>query len=110
MNIELLIKESGKTQTAVAKAIGTRPQYLNAVIKGKRPVPIKWIEPLCEVLSCDPNTLFGWERVETYCLLKGVSKLTVFALDTGKEIAVVTSELITTAGDNIVVKLTPEYD
>ena len=61
MNLISLIESSGKTQAAVARAIGTRPQYLNAVIKGRRPFPIKWIEPLCRELHCDPNTLFGWE-------------------------------------------------
>ena len=34
-------------------------------------------------------------------------KLTVLDVSTGKEIAVVTNNLITTAGDNIVVKLKP---
>jgi predicted RNA-binding protein with EMAP domain len=34
-------------------------------------------------------------------------KLTVVDVSTGKEIAVVTNNLITTAGDNIVVKLKP---
>ena len=61
MNLEALIEASGKSQAAVARAIGTRPQYMNAVIKGRRPLPLKWIEPLCKELHCDPNTLFGWE-------------------------------------------------
>lgn len=37
-------------------------------------------------------------------------KITVFDLETGKEIAVITNDLITTARDSIVVKLTPSYD
>lgn len=37
-------------------------------------------------------------------------KLVVLDKETGKEIAVVTNEEITTAEDNIVVKLTPTYD
>lgn len=65
MNLAALIEASGKTQAEVARAIGTRPQYLNAVIKGRRPLPIKWIEPLCKELHCDPNTLFGWEDIIT---------------------------------------------
>lgn len=109
MNLISLIESSGKTQAAVARAIGTRPQYMNAVIKGRRPFPISWVQPLCEVLSCDPNELFGWSKVNRY-LAGDIAKLTVLDIETGKEIAVVTSELITTAGDNIVVKLTPEYD
>lgn len=38
------------------------------------------------------------------------TKLAVVDLSTGKEIAVITNELITTASDNIVVKLTPKYN
>lgn len=38
------------------------------------------------------------------------TKITVLDTDTGKEIAVITNELVTTAGDHIVVKLTPNYD
>lgn len=38
------------------------------------------------------------------------AKITVLDTDTGKEIAVITNELVTTAGDHIVVKLTPNYD
>lgn len=38
------------------------------------------------------------------------TKITVFDTKTGKEIAVITNELITTARDSIVVKLTPSYD
>lgn len=37
-------------------------------------------------------------------------KITVMEADTGKEIAVITNELITTAGQGVVVKLTPKYD
>lgn len=38
------------------------------------------------------------------------TKITVLDEDMGKEIAVITNELVTTAGDHIVVKLTPNYD
>ena len=39
-----------------------------------------------------------------------ITKIVVMDKDTGEEIAVVTEDEITTAGDNIVVKLTPNYD
>lgn len=39
-----------------------------------------------------------------------VSKLVVMDITTGKEITVITNELVTTAGDEIVVKVTPIYD
>ena len=43
-------------------------------------------------------------------LSDSITKLVVLDKNTGEEIAVVTADEITTAGDNIVVKLTPEYD
>lgn len=38
------------------------------------------------------------------------TKIVVMDKETGKEIAVITNDLITTADDNIVVKLTPKYN
>ena len=38
------------------------------------------------------------------------SKITILDTVTGEEIAVITNNVITTAADNIVVKLTPIYD
>lgn len=43
-------------------------------------------------------------------LSKDYTKLVVLDIESGKEIAVVTDNAITTAGGNIVVKLTPNYD
>lgn len=38
----------------------------------------------------------------------GYAKITVLDLETGKEIAVITNELVTTADQEIAVKLTPK--
>ena len=43
-------------------------------------------------------------------LTRECTKITVMDLETEKEIAVITNEEITTAGENIVVKLTPNFD
>lgn len=43
-------------------------------------------------------------------LSEDYTKVVVLDESTGKEIAVIANELITTAADNIVVKLTPKYD
>lgn len=56
---ELIIKSEMK-QAEVARAIGTRPQYMNAVVMGRRPFPIEWVLPVCKILKCSPNALFGW--------------------------------------------------
>lgn len=38
------------------------------------------------------------------------TQVTVLDTETGKEIAVITNDLITTARDSIVIKLKPSYD
>ena len=43
-------------------------------------------------------------------LSDGYTKMVVLDTKTGEEIAVITNELITTAQDSIIVKLTPRYD
>lgn len=60
-NVKELIKESGATQTVVAGELNVSQQQLNNVLSGRRPFPVKWVEPLCIILHCDPNTLFGWD-------------------------------------------------
>ena len=61
-NFGELIIDSGMKQTEVAKALGTRPQYVNAVIMGRRPFPIEWVTLVCKLFGCSPNNLFGWEK------------------------------------------------
>lgn len=62
-NLGELIIKSGMKQAEVARVIGTRPQYMNAVIMGRRPFPIEWVLPVCKILNCSPNVLFGYERM-----------------------------------------------
>ncbi len=40
-------------------------------------------------------------------ILEGIAKITVINTETGKEIAVITHDEVATAGEKIVVKLTP---
>ena len=61
-NFGELIIDSGMKQTEVAKALGTRPQYVNAILMGRRPFPIEWVTPVCKLFGCSPNNLFGWKK------------------------------------------------
>lgn len=110
MDINKLIIESGVKKAYIARELCVSPQQFNSVLHGKRPFPIKWVAPLCKILGCNPNTLFGWKEKQMKYLSDDYTKLVVLDKETGKEIAVVTNEEITTAEDNIVVKLTPTYD
>jgi len=105
-----LCGKSTKKQSAIAAAAGISPQRLNDIVKGRKPVSIKLVVPICQAVECTPNELFGWEDDSMGILSDKITKLVVLDINTGREIAVVTNDLITTAGDNIVVKLTPAYD
>jgi len=52
----------------------------------------------------------GVENSKMTILSEEYTKIVVMDKETGKEIAVITNDLITTANDNIVVKLTPKYN
>lgn len=80
-----LIKESGITQRAIAKELGTSPAQLGNALHGRRPFPIKWIEPLCNILHCEPNELFGYKKKN--------HQVTVIR-DNGEVIALVTEDKV----------------
>ena len=63
VDIKDLIQKRGMRQAEVARAIGIRPQYLHAIIVGERPLPIRYVVPLCKYLGITPNVLFGYERM-----------------------------------------------
>lgn len=105
-----LCSRRGKTQAAIAAAAGISPQRFNDILHGRKPLSMNLVVPICRAVGSDPNELFGWEDDGMGILSGQYTKMAVLDLSTGKEIAVVTRDLITTAGDNIVVKLTPAYD
>ena len=80
-----LIKESGITQRKIAEELGTSPAQFWSALHGRRPFPIKWVEPLCRILHCDPNELFGYETKN--------HQVTVIRED-GEVIAVVTEDKV----------------
>ena len=108
--LEHLCSRSTKKQSDIAAAAGISPQRLNDMIKGRKPLSLKLVVPVCRAVGCTPNELFGWEDDGMGILSDQFTKMVVVDLSTGKEIAAVTNDLITTAGDNIAVRLTPAYD
>lgn len=60
MNIDEIIKASGVPKVRIARRLGVSPQHLCHALKGRRPVPLKWVIPICDAIGCDPNTLLGW--------------------------------------------------
>lgn len=103
-------EQCGKKQHAIAADAGISPQRLNDILHGRKPLSLNLVVPICRAVGCTPDELFGWEHTGMGILSDKITKLVVLDLNAGKEIAVVTNELITTAGDEIVVRLTPAYD
>ena len=99
-----------ESQAAIAAAAGISPQRLNDILQGRKPLSMNLVVPICRAVGSDPNELFGWREPGMNILSDQFTKMVVLDVTAGEEIAVVTNELITTAGDEIVVKLTPAYD
>ena len=97
---DMVRKETGKYMST---------QYLQNILSGTRNCPAA-VHALKKILHIGMDDSVGSTVVDMNILSGAYTKVTVMEADTGKEIAVITNELITTAGQGIVVKLTPKYD
>ena len=104
-----LCNDCAKKKTAIAKDAGISPQRLNDILSGRRPLSMNLVIPICIAIDSEPNTLFGWNNKKKL-LADQIRKIVVIDTDINQEIAVVTNKEITTAGNNIVVKLEPSND
>jgi len=57
-----LLAEKKISQASAAAALGISAQRFNDILKKRRPMRIEYILPLCEVLMCEPNELFGRKK------------------------------------------------
>lgn len=53
MNLQSMIRERGLKQNWVAKQIGMTKSHFSEMIRGKKRVPVKIIEPLARLLQVD---------------------------------------------------------
>lgn len=51
------IKQSGKTQTELAKALGIRQQQISCYLKGQKMPALDTFANLCKVLNLDANEI-----------------------------------------------------
>lgn len=56
------IKQSGMTQTEIAKKIGVRQQQISCYIKGKTLPSLDTLSRLCTLLDLDANEILCVER------------------------------------------------
>ena len=108
-NIEKARKALGLKQSEVCRGVGITPKCYNLYTVHGKPIPSDKLIKFSKILRCSVDYLLGLEeKKENLILSDNVTKITV--IDGEKELAVITSDEITTASPNILVKLTPRYD
>lgn len=107
--IRIIIREKNLVQHRVAEAAGFTGQQLCDMLRGRKLILADYLPRLAAALGVESRELLP-DGMETRILSSAYERLTVTELDTGKEIAVVTADTVTTAADNIVVRLLPRGD
>lgn len=113
-----LMTEAGFSQQTLAIAVGISENSMSNKVNGRRAFTIPEAKRICDILGIsDPaerGSIFLEENKPKQegagVLAPDLKQITVLDIATDEEIAVITNEAITTAGDHIVVKLTPSAD
>lgn len=61
-NLDILIKEKGYKQCAIAQKAGFSARELNDLINGRKTFKADYVPEICKALDVTPNELFGIER------------------------------------------------
>lgn len=113
MDVKVERERLGLSGKEAARLAGISPQSYSYIERGQRKPSVEVAKRLARVLNVPWISFFEDDapRAGTEGILApGIEKLTIFDTETQKEIAVITNELITTAADNIVVKIKPALD
>ena len=94
--IRRIIKRKHLTQAAVAERAGFTPQQINDMLQGRKRIYADHIPALAAALEVEPCEIF-----------RKYESLSVLDLDGEKELAAISADCVTTASDNIVVRLKP---
>jgi DNA-binding Xre family transcriptional regulator len=57
--LRIMLVERNYPQVVVAEAAGIKTTRISEYVNGKKPIPIKHVMPLCEVLHCTPDDIVG---------------------------------------------------
>ena len=104
--IRRIIKRKHLTQAAVAERAGFTPQQINDMLQGRTRIYADHIPALAAALEVEPCEIFRedeWNGI----LSEKYESLSVLDLDGEKELAAISADCVTTASDNIVVRLKP---
>ena len=104
-----LIKARGMNQTAVAQKAGFTRQQFNDMLQGRKIIRADYLPVIAKVMGVAVSDFFAEKQGGTGILAHGIDRLSVVDSVSGKEIAVVTHEEVTTAGEQYTVKIIPVY-
>ena len=109
--IRRVIEQKRLVQANVAVASGFTAQQFSDMLHGRKRILADYLPRIAAAMGAGPGEIFEENTKEKAAVLSPLfQKLVVLDTDTGKEIAVVTADTITTAADNIVVRLSPRTD
>lgn len=111
------IRRSYRFESEFARQIGWSRQKLSKTILGQRKPKLEEVRKISNLLGISADAALAFfapgeeaEKPVEDILSGQFEKIVVFDTRTQEEIAVITAEAITTARDNIAVRLTPKPD
>ena len=105
--IQSLLRERGLVQRRVAAEAGFSAQQMNDMLHGRKLILAEDLPRIAAAMGVSPAAFFEDTRRDDFILSAKYTRLAVEDVRTGKEIAVITGETVTTADDAIVVRLVP---
>lgn len=104
--LKKLRKERGYKQIEIAKICDITQGCYTHIETGKRKPSVELAKKIAKVLNFE-WTLFFENKPDNKILSNHYSKLVVMDSKNNISLAIITNEIVTTASDDIVVKLTP---
>lgn len=111
------ISRTYRFESEFARRIGWSRQKLSKTILGQRMPRLAEVRKISNLLGISADAALAFfvpgeeaQKPEKGILTGQFEKIVVFNTETQEEIAVITAEAITTARDNIAVRLTPKPD
>ena len=105
--IRRIMEEQKLTQAEVAERSGYTKQQFNDMLQGRKRILADYLPRIAEAMGVEPGEIFR-KADGNGILSHRYTRIIVGDLESKKELAVISEDLVTTASDNIVVKLVPK--
>lgn len=107
--IQRIMKQKKLVQAQIAERSGFTPQQFSDMLHGRKRILADHLPVIAAEMGVEPGEIFS-ENAENGILSHGYERIIVQDLTDKRELAVISEELVTTASDNIVVRLVPRED